>query len=189
VGLISYVELGKGFFNAIGKFVIGTAHFAAHLTALLVVNLIAFLPSLAIAGIEMWVAKRLPMSAQTSALFEQAALLSSYAVVSILMGGLVGAFIMGIYWTITATLLNLHCGDAFGALGIRNYKHFLRMSFEPDRVTIYPIGVNKVPGRRGWRAASAEERAVTPSQIVPKSPLKPFLIEAPIVINAKDIRS
>jgi hypothetical protein len=71
---------------------------------------------------------------------------------------------------------------------VKDYKHFLRMRFGPDRVTIYPIAVDKVPGRRGWRVPTPEERSVTSSQIVPKKPLRPHLIEDPIVVNADEIR-
>jgi hypothetical protein len=96
--------------------------------------------------------------------------------------------IMGVYWTVTSVFFNMHCGDAFGALMIKDYKHFLRMCFEPNRLTIYPIAIDKVPGRRGWRVPTAEEKARSPSQIQPNRPLAPHLIEDPIVINADGIR-
>ncbi|MCB1507073.1 MAG: metallophosphoesterase [Hyphomicrobiaceae bacterium] len=186
-GLVYYVEIGGGLLKQLARLIIGTAHFLAHLTALLVVNLVAFLPSTLLVGIVFGLLKSgsgldLPGWIQT------AASLATYATVSILIGGFIGALIMGIYWTLTSTLFNMHCGDAFGALGIRDYKHFLRMSFEPDKVTIYPVAIDKVPGRRGWRTATPEEFASQPSQIVPKSPLKPQLIEAPIVIRVSEIR-
>lgn len=189
-GLIYYVELGAGLLGWLGRFILGTVHFLMHLTALLVVNLIAFLPSALIAalGIHAVGMGIVGVETQVPAWLNTALLLSTYAAISILLGGFVGALIMGIYWTLTSTLFNMHCGDAFGALGIRNYKHFLRMSFEPDQVTIYPIAINKVPGRRGWRAATADELERQPSQIVPKSPLKPHLIEEPIIIKAGEIR-
>ncbi len=187
LGLVSYVELGKGLLNAIGKFVIGSAHFVMHLAALLIVNLVALLPALPIAGMLILLLGG-SLSQGGQSIVSEISFLASYAVMSILIGGLAGAFIMGLYWTVTSVCFNMHCGDAFGALGIRNYKHFLRMSFEPDRVTIYPIAIDKVPGRRGWRASTADERAKTPSQIVPKSPLRPHLIEEPIEIDAATIR-
>ena len=43
--------------------------------------------------------------------------------VTLFVGGLLGGLLMGIYWTLTSTLFNMHCGDAFGALGIKNFKH------------------------------------------------------------------
>jgi hypothetical protein len=51
------------------------------------------------------------------------------------------------------------------------------------------IAIDKVPGRRGWRGAMREELAKQPSQIVPKAPFKPHLIEEPIVIKVSDIRA
>jgi hypothetical protein len=186
-GLVYYVELGKGVLNSIGKFVIGSTHFLLHLAALLIVNLVAVLPALPLAGLVSMLFQS--TGSPGYSLINDVAILASFAVVSILTGGLVGASIMGLYWTVTATLFNMHCGDAFGALGIRDYKHFLRMSFEPGRVTIYPIAVDKVPGRKGWRASTAAERSETPSQIVPKTPLAPHLIETPIVIDAARVKA
>ena len=188
-GLVYYVDLGKGLLNALGKLIIGTVHFLMHLTALLVINLIAFLPAALIAGIASGIASSVLATGgpQGQSLAHDVAILVSYATISILTGGFVGASIMGLYWTLTSTLFNMHCGDAFGALGIKDYKHFLRMRFESDKVTIYPIAIDHVPGRRGWRAATAEERSITPSQIVPKTPFEPHLIEDPIVISVDDV--
>jgi hypothetical protein len=189
-GLISYVETGKGVLGRLGSLALGTIHFLGHLTALLVVNLVAFLPASLLAGAgTSLIGHVLPFLNTSSQVLQDMMFLATYAVVAIVIGGLVGAFIMGLYWTLTSILFNMHCGDAFGALGIRNYRSFLRMSFEPDRVTIYPIGVKTVPGRRGWRSATQPEMAVTPSQIVPKTPLEPFLIEAPIVVEASKVKS
>ena len=190
-GLVYYVELGKGFINTLGKIFIGSAHFFMHLSALLVINLVAFLPTVLITAFQTVLlgGAAMAIGAPESSVWQQATFLLAYAAVSIAMGGFVGALIMGVYWTLTSTLLNMHCGDAFGALGIRDYKHFLRMRFGPDEVTIYPIALDKVPGRRGWRVATAEEQARTPSLILPKMPFKPHLIEPPIVIRAKDVTS
>jgi hypothetical protein len=109
-----------------------------------------------------------------------------YTLSFFLLGGLLGALIFGLYWALMSTLFARHTDDAFGALGIRHYKHFLRMKFEKDRLTIYPIAVDKIPGRRGWRSARARDpwRAHNP-QIVPKQDLAPRLIDGPIVIRAE----
>lgn len=190
-GLVYYVELGKGLINGMLKFVIGTAHFLMHLTALLVVSLAAFIPAIAVAGL-------LGAGAQGFGIAESSAIgksllslgfMAGYALLSIAIGGFVGALIMGVYWTLTSLLMNMHCGDAFGALMIKDYKHFLRMRFEPDQLTIYPIAIDKVPGRRGWRVPTTGERLSSPSMLVPKKALEPHLIEPPIVIKVADIRS
>ena len=115
---------------------------------------------------------------------------ATFSFATILLGGLVGAIIFGLYWTLMSALFAKHNGDAFGALGIANYKHFLRMHFEGDRLTIYPIAIDHVPGRRGWRPLHPEEMCPSHNpQIVPKVPLQPRLIDGPIVINAGAIKA
>ena len=66
------------------------------------------------------------------------------------LGALVGGFIFGAYWVITGLLARMHTGDSFGALGIRNYKNFVRMKFDKDKLTIYPIGVQKLPSTKSF---------------------------------------
>ena len=96
---------------------------------------------------------------------------------------------MGLYWTLTSTLFNMHTGDAFGALGLKNYKHFLRIRLEPDRAVIYPVALDTVPGPTGWRwrLHNGEARPPNNPLILPKKPLEPRLIEEPIVIEAAKV--
>jgi hypothetical protein len=75
--------------------------------------------------------------------------------------------------------------DAFSALGIKNYKNFLRMKFEPHKLTIYPIALDKVPGRRGWKPCAFDTANPEESLIAPKRRLKPRLIEKPIEIRGR----
>ena len=42
----------------------------------------------------------------------------------------------------------MHAEQAFAALRIKNYKNFLRLKFEPDKLTIYPLGIDKSAGAR-----------------------------------------
>lgn len=189
-GLVYYVELGKGFVNSLLKVIIGTAHFLMHLSALLIVSLAAFIPALVVGGLlgAVFTSFSLTSSTAISAPLQQLTFMASYALMSVLIGGFVGALIMGLYWTATSVLANMHCGDAFGALMIKDYKHFLRMRFDRDTLTIYPVAIDKVPGRRGWRAPTTQERLRSPSQIVPTRPLDPHLIEPPIVIDARKVQ-
>jgi hypothetical protein len=107
-----------------------------------------------------------------------------FALCSILVGGFLGSLIFGVYWAITSSVASMHTDDAFGALGLRHYKHFLRMKFEKDRLTIYPVAIDRVPGRRGWKVVydDQESRSHNP-QIEPMMSLAPHLIEPPIVID------
>ena len=164
----------------------GTRHCGAHMIALLTINTVSQIATggvFFIAAVSLNVFDLLPEGVVLEAL-----VLVAYFLISVLLGGLLGAFIFGIYWVLTSTIASMHCADAFGALGLKDYKHFLRMRFEPDQVTIYPIAIDKVPGPKEWRARSPASRQRTPvSQIVPDQPLSPHLIEDAIVIIAADI--
>jgi hypothetical protein len=111
----------------------------------------------------------------------------TYAASSIAIGGLIGAFVFGCYWAVTSALFGMH-QDAFSALAIRDYKNFLRMKFEEEQLTIYPIAVDHIPGATRWRAwndakdADNKELAHKPL-LVTDANMRPRLIEAPIVIR------
>ena len=102
---------------------------------------------------------------------------------------MIGAWIFGTYWVLTSTLGSMHEGESFSALKIMDYNHFLRMRFEKDKLTIYPIALDKVPRRKGWRVPKKSDppRSHNP-KIVPKRKMKPHLIEEPIVIHAANLK-
>ena len=96
-----------------------------------------------------------------------------YPLLVIPLGALVGGFIFGAYWVIMGLVARMHTGDAFGALGIRNYKNFVRMKFEKDRLTIYPIGVKKLPSTKSLTNAcrKLDERAPPKGSSQEREPL------------------
>jgi hypothetical protein len=108
----------------------------------------------------------------------------SYATTSIVVGGVIGAFIFGCYWVVTSALFGMH-QDAFSALAIKDYKNFLRMKFEENQLTIYPIAVDHIPGPRKWRAwdPKKDDELRHKPLLVPDSEMSPRLIEEPIVIK------
>jgi len=61
----------------------------------------------------------------------------------------------------------------------------LRMRFERDKLTIYPICLDSVPDRGGWRWRKQPKPGQ--SLVEPTSPLRPRLIEGPIVIRPDEI--
>ena len=61
-----------------------------------------------------------------------------------LFGGLLGAFIMGLYLFFANHWFNIHLTESFSGLAIQDYKHFLRIKFEKDKVTVYPLAVDNV---------------------------------------------
>jgi hypothetical protein len=108
-----------------------------------------------------------------------------YPIEMIFIGGAVGGFIWGLYWVLTGLFGGMHAEDAFAALRIRDYKNFLRFKFELDQVTIYALGVDKIPRAGHWRAPPKGAPAPTHNpQLVPTVPIDVRLIEPPIVIAA-----
>ncbi len=107
-----------------------------------------------------------------------------YPLQAILFGGLIGGFVFGLYWVIASVLMRMHAAEAFAALRIKDYKNFLRMRFDRDTLTIYPIGVDKIPRRRFWQAPTGPRMAHAP-RFVASGHIDVRLIEKPIVISAK----
>ena len=60
---------------------------------------------------------------------------------------------------------------------------------EQHKLTIYPIALDKVPGRRGWKPCAFDTANPEGSLIAPKRRLKPRLIEKPIEIKGPVTRS
>jgi hypothetical protein len=105
------------------------------------------------------------------------------------IGGIVGGFIWGCYWVIAGLFGHMHAEDAFAALRIKNYRNFLRMKFEPDQVTIYPVGLDRVPHLTEWTAMNDTVYADGGrSALAPRQPLRPHLIEEPIVIRPDQVK-
>jgi len=202
-GLVHYVDFNWSARYGLGgilKFAVGTLHAVAHVIALLVVCAITLHVTTEAAFQTRWMHELHPdwpswlqeLSGKVwDGFIVKFSLLGpliviAYALISVLVGGLLGAFVFGLYWTIMSAIFAKHSDDAFGAMGLRNYKHFLRMKFEKEMLTIYPIAIDTVPGRRGWTLPSKPAKPGSHDpQIVPKADLKPYLIENPIEIDAR----
>ena len=102
-----------------------------------------------------------------------------------LPGALIGAFIFGLNLLVTCRWFKMNSNDAFSALRLNTYRHFLRIRIEGSQVTIFPIGIDQTPSRRDWEP-NPDASADSPNQPVfrPKQPLDPHLIEKPIVVRA-----
>ena len=112
-----------------------------------------------------------------------------YPLQIIVLGGLVGGFIWGLYWVVSSTLFRTHGEDAFAGLRITDYRNFLRMRFERDRLTIYPIGIDRIPKQSFWRQrGEASEIAHNPA-LEATGHIDVRLIEKPIVIEARPKRA
>jgi hypothetical protein len=91
-------------------------------------------------------------------------------------GGLAAGLLMGVYLLGMNVLFGRHPNEVFAAQHIRDHKGFLRLHLASDgRLTIYPIGVDKVPSR--WRLVTDGEPDA--SWFEPEGRLDPILIEPP----------
>jgi hypothetical protein len=108
--------------------------------------------------------------------------------VMIALGALVAGTIIAIYLFFGCRVFKTHADNGFSSIRIAGYKNFLRMRITENDLTIYPIGVVRVPTRAGWREATAEEvQKGVVAGYLPRWPMKPRLIEGPIVIRPSDI--
>lgn len=71
----------------------------------------------------------------------------------LLGGGLLGGSVMGLYFLLSNFLLKAHTNEVFICQRIPDYKHFVRLHVGGGKLTIYPIGIDRVPRRwrGGWR--------------------------------------
>ena len=111
----------------------------------------------------------------------------SYPILMISLGALFGGSLWGFYWVLTG-LVRMHAAEAFAALRIKNYKNFLRIKVEKDKLTIYPLAVDKVPGADHWMNAPRGKANPLPNQpkLIAVKPIDVRLIESPIVIPCYD---
>jgi hypothetical protein len=99
------------------------------------------------------------------------------SIISCLSGSIVAAFFMGAYLYISNRLFNMHINEASSSLACPNYKNFLRLHIHANGVTIYPVGIRKVPAK--WQTHYNEQEDIYSFK---GDPIETFLIEKPIQI-------
>ena len=197
------------------KFFVGTAHFLAHMTAMFTLSLLvvgwnnqaspfverqfealykerARQPQIVQEQLETLKRKEAVQRAQPGAkaptAVRQLVGFTLYPVLMIGLGALIGGSLWGFYWVVTGVIGRMHAEDAFAALRIQNYKNFLRLKFEPDKVTIYPLGVDRIPNHDHWLNAPRGHENPLPNnpKLIAVRPIDVRLIENPIVIMRQD---
>ncbi|HEX9802569.1 MAG TPA: metallophosphoesterase [Gammaproteobacteria bacterium] len=112
---------------------------------------------------------------------EQGLALTGLFILEMLAGGaLAGGLLMGLYLLLTNRLLGLNRTAALSSLRVADYKSFLRLHIDERGLTIYPIGVDRVPKR--WRFVPQGPKTA-PWFEPDGKPLTPRLLEAPICIR------
>jgi hypothetical protein len=94
-------------------------------------------------------------------------------------GWLAGSLVMGLYLFVMLNVFSRHWNEAFSSLASPDWKNFLRLKIESNgTLTIYAIGIAKVPRTRAERDRNPRAVAGPPITIDAQ------LIEPPIVIKA-----
>jgi hypothetical protein len=209
------------------KFLVGTSHFAAHLTAMFTLSLFVVMlnnwmaPSIESTVKAIWQTRHAqapilrdviqetfePLQQQELRQAEQRQSspqaadkpppptpvrnlvgFISYPTMMVVLGALVGGTLWGLYWVLTGLFGRMHAEEAFAALRIKNYKNFLRLKFEKDKLTIYPLGLDRMPGPDDWLNAPKGRANPLPSasKLIAAKPIDVRLIENPIVITSYD---
>jgi hypothetical protein len=107
---------------------------------------------------------------------QQIPLVISTTIASAVCSGISGAFIFGIYLWFSVYVLNVHLSEGFSSLAYQHYKNFLRIHITKDKLTIYPVGVDKVT--TNWKQSGEGENIKFEGEL-PKC----HLIETPIIIK------
>ena len=142
------------------RFLGGMAHCFAHLTAIFV-----------IAWAAIFTARGWGIPADLSA----SGIIGWYLLPALWIfaaGAITGAFIFGAYLLISLNVFGRHGDEAFSSLGIQDWKNFLRLRITADGLTIFPVGIDRVP--RQWRESEGECHPADPRATEPR------LIEPPI---------
>ena len=111
----------------------------------------------------------------------------------VVLAGAAGITLLGVYLVVSDRVFGWHSDEVFSFQGIYDYRSFLRMRLDRQgALTIYPIGLQRVPRR--WRARAAVPR--DPAPMDDKNPglyepgdavLRPHVIEAPITIRPQAV--
>jgi hypothetical protein len=79
-----------------------------------------------------------------------------FGIVMLVFGSLLGGFVFGLYLWLSNRFLHLHDDEILLGQSDPDYKHFLRLHVQRDgSITIYPVGLPKVPRELGWSPDTA----------------------------------
>ena len=111
-------------------------------------------------------------------------------VIEFLVGGFAGGLVWGAYLSHVCGKEGQHYNDAFSAMRLDSFRHFLRMRIRNDELLVYPIGIDAAPARKDWTVnpKAAKNNQVEPVYM-PSKPLGEHLIEGPVVIRAPLVQS
>ncbi len=157
--------------NKVYRWIAGPIHGALHLTAALLTTAAAreiVLPPLRRAVLGLGWVRGLGQEDPTAAvgIADIADRIATTA--AALAGGYVlGSMLMGLYLTLSVCVFGRHYNEAFSSLQIDGYKNFLRMRLHPGGLTIWAIGLDRVPRDWDWDPATRRWELGAGEAIVP----------------------
>ncbi|WP_166295263.1 metallophosphoesterase [Bradyrhizobium sp. 2S1] len=101
------------------------------------------------------------------------------------IGARIASLIFGLYLKLTCKYADRNHNDAFSAMKLDGYRSFLRLRIRGNEITVFPIGIDSVPSRGGWRR-NENRGLASPSHFEPTRRMDPHLIEPLITISAAD---
>jgi hypothetical protein len=87
---------------------------------------------------------------------------------------------MGLYLLVSLNVFGRHSNEAFSALRIEDFKHFIRLHIDGDgRLRIFPIGLTRVP--RAWKpvpGAGPQDAQLEPddARATPPASIEPAIL-------------
>lgn len=173
------------------KLALGTLHWLAHIVTMIALYYAVSYISFYLVDTAWPQAREMLQNMELRASADVRELLRTIVIFPLVMifgGGFVAGLVWGAYLTICC-FLGLHCDQAFASMSIPDFKNFLRMKVEPNKLTIYPVGLRRTPRRWAWkRAKDGGFGGGTGPAIVSTRPLRPSLIEGPIEIRVGDLK-
>lgn len=173
-GLFTWILYKYADLNLHFKRILGPLHAIAHLTILLVGTALVTVTSYSLLSV--------PVLGDI--------LYFDTICIGMVIAGVVGGIVWGFYLLICSYCFEGHANDAFSAMRLNSYRHFLRMKIEGNKLTIFPIGIDQSPERQDWQKNPAhKEWDQDTSYFVPRKTLGQRFIEKPIVVDADLIKS
>src|SRR5829696_6156445 len=77
--------------------------------------------------------------------------LTEFLIFMVPIGGGIAGFIFGFNLLFTCKYADLNHNDAFSAMRLDSFRHFLRIRVIGDQITVYPVGFDRTPRREEWR--------------------------------------
>jgi Calcineurin-like phosphoesterase len=102
-------------------------------------------------------------------------------------GGMAAGFLFGLYLWLSCRWLDINHNDAFSAMRLDSFRHFLRIRIKDNTLTIFPIGVDAVPSRTGWK--ENDDPSPPASVFAPVDPIALRLIEGPIEVKGSRVKA